>query len=83
MPYPDRFAPGIPPEARYANYFEVGYRPGEFVMDFGQSYEGPALRHTRIVINPLQARTLCEMLCAVIAAAERELGGPPDVGEET
>jgi hypothetical protein len=29
-----------PPEGRYANYFQIGHNAFEFIIDFGQGYEG-------------------------------------------
>jgi hypothetical protein len=54
---------GDEPEARYANYFEVGFNSYEFVIDFGQQYPpGPEKIHTRIVTSPTLARSLRELL---------------------
>ncbi len=63
---------------RYANYFQIGYSRDEIVFDFGQAYEGEApQRHTRIVVQPRDARILLQMLEAVLAqyAAEFPEGG--------
>jgi hypothetical protein len=44
----------------YANYFEVGHTAIEFVIDFGQRYEGSGAApcHTRIVTSPMYAEAL-------------------------
>ncbi len=51
------------PEARYANFFRIGFNAYEFVLDFGQEYPPEAERiHTRLVVNIALARNLCETL---------------------
>jgi hypothetical protein len=51
-------------EARYANYFEVGFTAHEFVLDFGQGYadEQPVAVHTRIVTTPAYAKRFLVLL---------------------
>ena len=51
-------------EGRYANYFKVGYNTFEFVLDFGQFYaeNSEAKLFTRIIINPISAKNLIEVL---------------------
>jgi Protein of unknown function (DUF3467) len=52
-------------EARYANYFRVGYTAFEFVLDFGQRYsddEDADEYHTRIVTSPEYASSLIHLL---------------------
>jgi hypothetical protein len=53
-----------PPEARYANYFELLHNEAEFILDFGQLHLGDKhLRfHTRIVTAPAYAKALLAML---------------------
>ena len=60
--------PGLPPKGVYANYFEVGQTPFEFVLDFGQQYRGqaPAACHTRIVTSPTYARALLQTLAEAV-----------------
>jgi hypothetical protein len=63
-------------EARYANYFKVGYNAFEFVLDFGQYYagdEGTQL-HTRIVTGPSYAKALLEFLQDCIDKYELDFG---------
>lgn len=50
--------------ARYANYFEIGHNAFEFIIEFGQFHEeaDEATCHTRIVLNPLQASNLLQLL---------------------
>jgi hypothetical protein len=48
---------------RYANWFEVGFTPDEFVLDFGQAYDAETPQvHTGIITTPRLARGLLEML---------------------
>ncbi len=51
-------------EGKYANYFKVGYNAFEFILDFGQFYsEGKEPKmHTRIILSPVYAKALLEML---------------------
>ena len=65
-----------PLEARYVNYFEVGYNAFEFVVDFGQhhSESGAAHLHTRIVTGPVYAKTLATMLLESVKEYETERG---------
>jgi hypothetical protein len=72
-------------EARYANYFEVGHNPFEFVLDFGQhhSENGVAHPHTRIVTAPVYAKTLATMLLESIQAYERQRGAIDPVDTDT
>jgi uncharacterized protein DUF3467 len=68
----------VPSKGVYANYFEVGHSAFEIVMDFGQRYEGqPAAPcHTRIVMSPLYAHALRQMLEAALAEYGERFGGP-------
>jgi len=60
----DTLREGSAAEARYANYFNVGYNAFEFLLEFGQLYhEGQQPRlHTRIVMSPSYARELLRTL---------------------
>lgn len=65
-----------PPDARYANYFEVGHNAFEFLLDFGQFYPGsekPHL-HTRIVTYPAYAKALLAVLRESVEQYERSFG---------
>ena len=66
-------------EARYANYFEVGYNAFEFLLDFGQFYlDGEkAQLHTRIITSPTYAKALLELLRASIDRHEQTFGPIP------
>ena len=68
-------------EARYSNYFEVGFNEFEFLLDFGQAYEGVpgALHHTRIITGPAYAKALAHLLLGALAAYEQTHGPIPDI----
>ena len=69
--------------ASYANYVVVGHNAFEFVIDFGQMYEGadePRM-HTRIVTTPVHAKAMLETLRIAIEAFEAAHGGIPEVQE--
>jgi hypothetical protein len=69
--------------ASYANYLVVGHNAFEFVIDFGQMYEGsdePQM-HTRIVTTPVHAKAMLETLRVAIDGFESAHGGIPDVQE--
>jgi Protein of unknown function (DUF3467) len=68
----------------YANYFEVGHNAFEFLLDFGQHYPestspdpARARLHTRIIVVPVYARALLELLRDAIARHEALFGVPP------
>jgi hypothetical protein len=66
-------------EGKYANYFEVGYNPFEFYIDFGQ-YDPQSEKvqmHTRIVTNPACAKMMGETLSSSVESYEREHGAIP------
>jgi hypothetical protein len=66
------------PQARYANYFAVGFNEFEFVLDFGQSYSAQDSRlHTRIVTSPAYAKELLEVLSDAVAEFSRSFGDLP------
>ncbi|MCZ7627040.1 MAG: DUF3467 domain-containing protein [Candidatus Methylomirabilis sp.] len=71
-------------EGRYANYFTVGYNAFEFLLDFGQFYpEGKEARlHTRIITNPIYAKTLLELLRESIDRYEQTFGHIAEGSEE-
>lgn len=58
------------PDAEYANYFEIGHNPLEVLLNFGRRFDGESRErfHTRIVMNPSDARAFFELLREVIAA---------------
>ena len=68
-------------EGRYSNYFKVGFNSFEFILDFGQAYEGAAaaLQHTRIITGPAYAKALAHLLRDSLAAYERTHGTIPEI----
>jgi hypothetical protein len=71
------------PLARYANYFEVGHNPYEFLLDFGQfrpEVEEVAV-HTRIALGPVHAKMLARMLTRAVDRHEAENGAIPDAAD--
>jgi hypothetical protein len=62
--------------ANYANYFEVGYNALEFVIDFGQLYEGneAAALFMKIVTTPAYAKNLLRTLQESVEQYERAFG---------
>jgi hypothetical protein len=63
-------------QARYANFFQVGFNNWEFVIDFGYYYEGdaaPAI-HSRIILAPPIAADLLELLERTVADHKRSYG---------
>ncbi len=63
-------------EGRYANYFKVGHNAFEFLLDFGQYYQGAdrGHLHTRIITNPSYAKALLETLHEAISQYETTFG---------
>ena len=63
-------------EGRYVNYFEIGHNAFEFLLDFGQFYDGEAEAslHTRIVTSPVYAKTLIGMLQRALSQYEASYG---------
>ena len=79
MPHRARNAcPASPAKGLYANYFEVGHTALEFVIDFGQRYEGKDTSpcHTRIVTSPLYAEALRQTLEEALAQYRERFGVP-------
>ena len=70
-----------PSELRFANYLEVGFNQAEFMLVFGQAYEGSgeAMPHTRLVTSPLYAKEFWKLLARSIADFEMEYG---QIGKE-
>ena len=66
------------PEARFANFFQVGHRLFEFYLEFGQVHDEEddtaPLIHTRIVTSPARAKALLEVLRQSTERYEREFG---------
>ncbi len=75
---------GMPrPEARFANFFQVGHRIFEFYLEFGQVHDeeedAEPLIHSRIVTSPARAKALLDVLQQSVERYEREFG---PIGEE-
>lgn len=52
-------------DARYANFFQVGYNAFEFLLEFGQ-HQGRI--HTSIYVSPQHARMLSDLLLGALKA---------------
>jgi hypothetical protein len=68
-----------PLEGRYANYLQVGHNAFEIVIEFGQFYpedDTPQI-HTRIVTNPMYAKTFSITLQESIDEYEQTFGVIP------
>jgi hypothetical protein len=62
-------------EARYANFFEVGYNAFEVLLEFGQSYADEKARlHTRVVMSPSYAKELLRVLTVSVQDYEKDFG---------
>ena len=61
---------------QYANHFRVGHNAYEFVIDFGQLYEGDdkALILTRIITSPRYAKDLRNILSESLDTYEQTFG---------
>ena len=59
-------------DARYANYFQVGYNAFEFLLEFGQR-EGRI--HTSIYVSPQHARMLSDLLAGALKEYAEGQGG--------
>jgi hypothetical protein len=58
-------------DARYANFFRVGYNAFEFLLEFGQR-EGRI--HTSIYVSPQHAKMLTELLLGALKEFEEGKG---------
>jgi hypothetical protein len=69
---------------RYANFFQVGHTAFEFVIDFGQLYQGETAEqlHTRIVTSPAYATELLRLLDESVEQYERDFGPISKAGVE-
>ena len=68
-------------DGHYSNYFKVGFNSFEFILDFGQAYEGaaPAAHRIRIITGPAYAKALAQLLHESLAAYERAYGPIPEI----
>jgi hypothetical protein len=70
-------------EGRYTNYFSIGHNALEFVVDFGEMYNGRRERmHSRIVMNPSYAKELLRVLSDSIHSHEEQFGAIQGIEEE-
>ena len=76
MKHNSKWPDGERPEGRYANYFEIGHNPFEFILDFGQFHGGDrnAVFHTRIITGPAYAKALFHTLGSAIEEFEKGCG---------
>jgi hypothetical protein len=59
----------------YANYFEVGHTAFEFVLEFGDTYANARRScHTRIVMSPVYASALLDVLQRAVRRYETRFG---------
>ena len=67
-------------EGQYANHYRIGHNAFEFVIEFGQYYEGnrEARFHTRIISNPIYAKKLLQLLSESIERYENRFGSISD-----
>jgi hypothetical protein len=68
-------------EGRYSNHFKVGFNSFEFILDFGQAYEGVSaeLHQTRLITTPAYTKALAQLLRDSVAAYEQTYGTIPDI----
>ena len=63
------------PDARYVNYFAIGFNALEVVLEFAQSYGTAKLPPSvRLVMSPVYAKEFLTMLAAAIGEYERSFG---------
>lgn len=67
-------------EGCYANYVAVGHNAFEFILNFGQLFEGSdePLIHTRIVTAPIYAKAMLKTLDTAINQFEAAYGRIPE-----
>jgi hypothetical protein len=65
-------------DARYANFFQVGYNEFEFLLEFGQ---GEGRIHTSIYLSPQHAKMLSDLLAT--ALKEYSQHQSPDLGPQS
>lgn len=70
-------------EARYANFFQIGFSPFEFLMDFAQHHQdqGTPQFHTRVITTPVYFKVLSAMLNDSLQQYEKKFGQIPNVVE--
>jgi len=66
-------------DRQYANYIEVGFNAGEFVLDFGLNFENEeAELYTRIITSPRYAKNFLQLLIHAIGEYEMKWGPIPE-----
>ncbi len=72
------------PEGKYANHFRIGYNAFEFLVDFGQFYDGndDARVHTRVITSPVYVLELMEMLLDAIREYEKAYGEIKNIDDD-
>jgi len=73
-----------PRQARFANYFEIGFNAHEFVLVFGQAYEPQAegMMHTWIVTSPVYLKMLQRRMASCVRQYEEQYGPIPSIEED-
>lgn len=76
----ERHGPSQPLVGKAANHFALAFTTSEFLLDFGQAYGEPGepVIHTRIIMTPLSAKTLSQMLQEVVEQFEKMAGSTND-----
>ena len=61
---------------RSANHFALAFTASEFLLDFGQAYGEPGepVIHTRIIMTPISAKALSQMLQEIVGQFEKMAG---------
>jgi len=79
--------PKLEPETvgRYANFLVVGHNAFEFVMDFGQLYQGneEPVMHTRLITTPAYAKAMLDTLRSSIEQFELTYESKPTQPEDS
>jgi hypothetical protein len=75
----DKLLQGTQLEGRYANWFQIGHNAFEFLVDFGQNYPETSEMHihTRIIMSPIYAKALLDLLHTAIQQYEESHGPIP------
>jgi hypothetical protein len=84
MRIPGPLRPQMLPEARYADYFEMGYEPCVLKLFFGQQSgdESEQRLATGLVMSPAFAKAFLRHLQAQLTLYEADFGPIPDWYEE-
>ena len=78
-PKPDRDK-----EGSYSNYLKVGFNAHEFLLDFGQCYEGQdPLFNVRVVATPPSVKGFAEVLNQSVTEYESRHSRIPETDDES